>query len=46
MPRLESLPAVRLTLLSRMWLIVLRVYLVVAVGLVVYRVAAIVLHRG
>jgi hypothetical protein len=37
---------VRLTLLSRVWLIVLRVYLVVAVGLVVYRVAAIALQRG
>ncbi|NNM99487.1 MAG: divalent metal cation transporter [Candidatus Eremiobacteraeota bacterium] len=46
MPPLASLPKVRLTPLSRVWLMILRVYLILAVGLVVFRVAAIALHRG
>jgi hypothetical protein len=39
MPPLDELPAARLTLLSRIWLIVLRGYLVVAGGLVLVRIA-------
>ncbi|HVM94806.1 MAG TPA: hypothetical protein VMT89_00390, partial [Candidatus Acidoferrales bacterium] len=46
MPALSSLPKAQLPLLSRMWLIVLRSYLVVAVGLVIFRVAQIALHHG
>jgi Mn2+/Fe2+ NRAMP family transporter len=39
MPPLDQLPKARLTLLSRTWLIVLRGYLIVAAGLVVVRIA-------
>ena len=46
MPPLSSLPKVRLSLVNRFWLIVLRAYLMLAVGLVVFRVALIALHRG
>jgi Mn2+/Fe2+ NRAMP family transporter len=44
MPPLETLPPMVLTPLNRLWLIVLRGYLVLAVGLVVVRVAQITLH--
>lgn len=46
MPPLHSLPKARLTPLSRLWLIVLRGYLVLAVALVVFRVAQLALHPG
>ena len=46
MPPLTSLPKARLTSINRFWLVVLRGYLVVAVGLVVFRVAQIALHHG
>jgi Mn2+/Fe2+ NRAMP family transporter len=39
MPPLDELPRAQLTLLSRTWLIVLRGYLIVAAGLVVVRIA-------
>jgi hypothetical protein len=38
MPPLGGLPAARLTTLSRIWLIVLRGYLLVAAGLVLARI--------
>ena len=46
MPSLSSLPKVRLSLANRFWLIVLRAYLIIAVGLVVFRVALLALHKG
>jgi hypothetical protein len=46
MPPLARLAPARLTPLNRMWLIVLRAYLVLAVVLVVVRVVQIALHRG
>ncbi len=45
MPPLSSLPKARLTPLNRFWLIVLRAYLIVAVGLVVFRVTQLALHH-
>jgi hypothetical protein len=44
MPPLSALPPARLTLLNRVWLMVLRVYLVAAVGLVIFRVTQLALH--
>jgi hypothetical protein len=38
MPPLNKLPAARLTLLSRIWMFVLRGYLIVAGGLVLFRI--------
>jgi hypothetical protein len=38
MPPLAQLPPSRLTVLERMWLVVLRAYLVVAAGLVLVRI--------
>jgi hypothetical protein len=38
MPPLDQLPPARLTLLNRVWLIVLRAYLVLAGGLVLVRI--------
>ena len=38
MPPLDTLPPVRLSLTSRIWMIVLRLYLVVAGGLVLVRI--------
>ncbi len=38
MPPLDDLPATRLTLLSRIWMFVLRGYLIVAGGLVLFRI--------
>jgi hypothetical protein len=46
MPPLDQLPAAKMTPLTRMWLIVLRAYLVLAVALVVVRVVQLALHRG
>ncbi|HTD37560.1 MAG TPA: NRAMP family divalent metal transporter [Candidatus Limnocylindrales bacterium] len=46
MPPLEKLPPAQLTPLNRLWLIVLRGYLIVAVALVVVRVVQIALHQG
>ena len=46
MPPLAQLPPARLTPLNRVWLIALRAYLVLAVGLVVFRVTQLALHGG
>jgi len=46
MPPLETLPRTPLTALNRLWLVALRAYLVLAVGLVVARVVQLGLHRG
>ena len=46
MPPLDQLPSARLGTLNRTWLIGLRAYLVVAVGLVVFRVTQLALHGG
>jgi Mn2+/Fe2+ NRAMP family transporter len=46
MPALSSLPPALVTPLSRLWLFVLRGYLIVAVMLVVFRVMQIALHRA
>jgi NRAMP (natural resistance-associated macrophage protein)-like metal ion transporter len=46
MPRLSELPSGRLTALNRFWLIVLRAYLILAVILVIVRVAQIAMHPG
>jgi hypothetical protein len=43
MPPLEELPPAQLTLLSRTWLIVLRGYLIIAAGLVLMRIARLVM---
>ena len=43
MPPLDQLPPARLTALERAWLIVLRVYLIVAGGLVVVRIVTLAL---
>ena len=45
MPPLEQLTPARLTVLNRVWLVGLRAYLVLAVGLVIFRVAQIALHH-
>jgi Mn2+/Fe2+ NRAMP family transporter len=46
MPPLATLSPLKLTLLNRVWLIVLRGYLLVAVALVVVRVVQLALHQG
>jgi Mn2+/Fe2+ NRAMP family transporter len=46
MPPLSTLAPLKLTLLNRVWLIVLRGYLLVAVALVVVRVVQLALHQG
>jgi Mn2+/Fe2+ NRAMP family transporter len=46
MPRLHELPPGRLSVLNRVWLSILRVYLVGAVGLVIYKVTLLALHKG
>ncbi|MBV8298622.1 MAG: Nramp family divalent metal transporter [Candidatus Eremiobacteraeota bacterium] len=46
MPPLSQLPSARLGTLNRAWLIGLRAYLIVAVGLVVFRVTQLALHGG
>jgi Mn2+/Fe2+ NRAMP family transporter len=46
MPPLSELAPLRLGALNRVWLIVLRAYLALAVALVVFRVAQIALHRA
>jgi Mn2+/Fe2+ NRAMP family transporter len=46
MPPLDTLPPARLTLLSRLWLIVLRGYLVIAAGLVLLRILALATAQG
>jgi len=46
MAPLADLPKNKMTALSRFWLVVLRAYLIVAVGLVIFRVAQIALHKG
>lgn len=44
MPKLSELPPMRLTLQNRVWLVALRGYLAIAVGLVIFRVVQIALH--
>lgn len=46
MPPLASLPKAHLSTLNRVWLVILRVYLLCAVALVVYKVVLLALHRG
>jgi hypothetical protein len=46
MPSLDHLAPARLSAVNRFWLLVLRVYLIGAVGLVVYKVSLLALHRG
>jgi len=46
MPPLDTLPKAQLSTLNRVWLIILRAYLVCAVLLVVYKVSLLALHRG
>ncbi len=46
MPPLRTLAPVQLTPLTRLWLVVLRLYLIAAVALVVYKVTLLALHRG
>ncbi|HXP30630.1 MAG TPA: NRAMP family divalent metal transporter [Stellaceae bacterium] len=46
MPPLDALPPARLGVLSRVWLIVLRGYLIVAGGLVLLRIAALAIGSG
>jgi NRAMP (natural resistance-associated macrophage protein)-like metal ion transporter len=46
MPPLEELPSAHLTPLSRIWLIVLRGYLIIAGGLVLVRIAQLALRHG
>jgi hypothetical protein len=46
MPPLRTLPPARLTLTSRIWMIVLRAYLVVAAGLVLFRIVNLALGQG
>ncbi len=46
MPPLETLPKMVLTPMNRLWLIVLRGYLIVAVALVIFRIAQIALQHG
>lgn len=46
MPPLETLPKMALTPMNRLWLIVLRGYLIFAVALVVFRIVQIALQHG
>ncbi|GAC1431502.1 MAG: divalent metal cation transporter [Burkholderiaceae bacterium] len=47
MPPLHTLPKAELTPLNRFWLVVLRGYLIIAVGLMIYRVVQLALtHKG
>ncbi|HEV3154151.1 MAG TPA: Nramp family divalent metal transporter [Candidatus Baltobacteraceae bacterium] len=46
MPPLETLPKAVFTPMNRLWLLVLRAYLVIAVGLVIFRVTQFALHHG
>jgi Mn2+/Fe2+ NRAMP family transporter len=46
MPSLDEMPPARLTALSRIWLIVLRTYLVVAAGLVLVRIVILALGQS
>jgi hypothetical protein len=38
MPSLDQLPAARLSAIRRIWMIVLRSYLIIAAGLVLFRI--------
>ncbi|GAC1572212.1 MAG: divalent metal cation transporter [Candidatus Elarobacter sp.] len=46
MPPLGDLPPAKLSVLNRVWLIILRVYLVAAIALVIDKVTLIALHKG
>jgi Mn2+/Fe2+ NRAMP family transporter len=46
MPPLDELPPARLTLLSRIWMLVLRAYLVIAAGLVLVRIVQLATTHG
>ncbi|GAC1408836.1 MAG: hypothetical protein NVSMB64_17460 [Candidatus Velthaea sp.] len=46
MPPLNQLPPAKLSLLNRVWLLILRFYLVGAVVLVIYKVTLVALHKG
>jgi len=45
MPALSELPPARLTLVSRVWMVVLRGYLVIAAGLVLLRIVQLAIGR-
>ena len=44
MPPLSELPPARLTLLNRTWMIVLRAYLFVAAGLLLFKIVQLAIH--
>jgi len=46
MPPLQALPPARLSTLGRIWMIVLRVYLILAGGLVLVRIIMLAANRG
>lgn len=46
MPPLHTLPRLALTPLTNLWLVILRIYLITAIGLVVVRVVQLALHHG
>jgi Mn2+/Fe2+ NRAMP family transporter len=46
MPPLADLPPAKLSVLNRVWLVILRAYLVGAVVMVVYKVTLLALHKG
>jgi hypothetical protein len=46
MPPLDELPPAKLSVLNRVWLVILRTYLMGAVGLVIYKVTLLALHKA
>jgi Mn2+/Fe2+ NRAMP family transporter len=46
MPQLDQLPPAKLSLAAKTWMVVLRLYLVVAGGLVLYRIVMLAIGRG
>ena len=46
MPPLETLAPAKLSSINRVWLLILRVYLVAAVVLVIYKVTLLALHKA
>ena len=46
MPPLHELPPARLTLLNRTWMIVLRAYLFVAAGLLLFKIVQLAVNPG
>jgi hypothetical protein len=46
MPPLDQLPAAKLTLLSKAWMLVLRGYLVVAAGMLIFKLVQLAISPG